>query len=158
MPGLVPSGYKPAAIPRGADAPAAQPPTDPSYELAAIPQPGEEAYGPTDARGGAGAEEAGYGLVSNQRLPSAVGVAVTPPELRVVGEDRRGFQPAWAFFLRTDRRDADWDLANDGVHVAQVPGAAIAHGTQAPQAPLYGATFRLEPQPADAGWYVGSQA
>lgn len=118
-------------------------------------QPYEEAFGPTTVDGGGGEELRGAQNVNDQRVVTTNPHPV-PVELRVPGvDDRDAYAPVHAYSLRTDSTDADWWQLNDGLHIAQTPEAAQPYGAMGPEAPVYGSTWRLEPQPADTGWTVG---
>jgi hypothetical protein len=126
------------------------------YAPAEIPAPATEDFGVTTVDGGGGTETAGYLAVNDQRQALAT-IPPGPPELRTAGtNDRQAYHPAFAFSVRTDTPDRlDWNH-NTGVHVAQVPGAAISPWTGEPEPPMYGNTWRLEPVPADSGQFIGA--
>lgn len=134
-------------VPAGAQAPAD------------IPPPGIEANGVTTVDGGGGTENPGWVGVNNQRVDTT-NPHPDPIELRVPGTEApdhdRSYAPAWTFQIRPDTTDADWWLVNPGLHVEQQPGAAIPSGAMGPQNPTFGNTYRLEPTPADTGWYTGA--
>lgn len=95
-------------------------------------------------------------LLRDSRGPVAGGPHPVGPELAVPGVDRAMVAASPARFDRSPiDDDADTWRANQGEHVAQVAGHAEPHGTQPGEPPMYGSTWRMEPQPADSGWYVG---
>lgn len=127
------------------------------YAPAAVPPPGEAAVGLIgQTRTVEPVDPMGSMLVRDDAHPVAGGPHPAGPELRAPGVDRSMVNNGPAWFARNPADpDADTWRTNDGAHVAQVAGHAEPHGTQAAEPPMYGSTWRMEPQPADAGWYVG---
>lgn len=140
MPALV-AGYSPAYIP---------PPDREGTGLIADDEAGPP---PVPSRPAAPA------YMGDER-PVFVSWITQPPELRVPSVLREQYvNPAAAYFTRNPGdEDNDAQLANPrGQHVAQTAGAVVAHDSMNPEPPMYGSTFRLDPQPASAGWYIGGE-
>jgi hypothetical protein len=125
------------------------------YTPAAVPPPGDESDGAIVT---GAADPRGFTITPSYQLAGTLGIAPAAPELRVPGvDDRPAMHPAAQVAPRTDRVDADDWVVNPGTHVAQVAGAAQPSGSMAPEPPIYGSTWRLEPAPASAGDYIGGR-
>lgn len=137
MPSLV-AGYRPPAIPPPAHAGTGLVADDQAGPMRDPERPDSTMY---------------LGTSAPVHAPGVTGA----PELRTPNVPREQYaNPAVAYFTRSPHdEDNDAQLHNPrGQHVAQVPGAAVAHGAMDGEPPMYGATWRLDPQTASAGWYI----